>query len=192
MKNVSKTTLFATKYLEKMKVIILIVSVIFNILLISAHSVKSQDLTIKSTKKTEPLRLPKILNKKGWEIPQKHELELISKMQIQISGNPVYKCAYKTKNITEIKLDDYFLEDNENLIVNPHNYEIREIYSYEKTGRLFAYEINYVPYVVDEKGIRTVALAKTKRYYFDEDGDGTFETMYQSQYLPENLPQWIK
>jgi hypothetical protein len=155
-------------------------------------NVKSQDLIAETTNKIQTLRLTRIFKKSGWLVPQKQEIELIGKSQIQISGNSVNKFAYKTKNTIEVKLDDFFLKNNESLIVNTYDYEIREVYSYEKRGRLFAYEISYVPFTINDKGIKTAALAKTKRYYFDEDGDGTFESLYQSQTLPENIPAWVK
>ncbi len=36
----------------------------------------------------------------------------------------------------------------------------------------------------------TIQGALLKKFYFDEDGDGKFETLYQTNQMPDIVPEW--
>lgn len=68
---------------------------------------------------------------------------------------------------------------------------VREFHSYEVGGRTFAYLVLLVPVEVAANGARTYFGAMYSLYYYDEDGDGVFETRY-SALRSLKVPAWAR
>lgn len=67
-------------------------------------------------------------------------------------------------------------------------YDLRDFSTYDVNGNTFAYVITLVPLAIDER-TRTYTGAMYRLLYFDEDGDGRFETRYSGFTMPR-IPEW--
>lgn len=66
------------------------------------------------------------------------------------------------------------------------------MFSYEYEKKIFAYSASYTPYEVDENGVKAHAGAVFIFYYYDEDGDGIFETRDWNRLGGPTIPKWVR
>lgn len=145
------------------------------------------------------LRLEKIIKQDGWEIPDLSNEKSFD--ILQSNGITIKRYAFIGK-VPVQKLDFYALnEKDESLKVLSRDVKIRSGESYSINNKIYAYYFLCVPILygngVNEKGevvnkTMTLSGAILSFSYFDEDGDGKFETKYLTDKLPEVVPDWIK
>lgn len=70
-------------------------------------------------------------------------------------------------------------------------FAVREFFSYEVKGRVFAYQIRFTFIEFERDGLVQHAGGQYNAYYFDENGDGTFKIRCGAKGI-ENLPAWVK
>jgi len=70
-------------------------------------------------------------------------------------------------------------------------FAVREVHSYQVSERVFAYLVRLVPVEFEAGGTRVYAGAMYNLYYYDEDGDGRFETRYSALRSPK-IPGWAR
>ena len=138
-----------------------------------------------------PSRVKKIICRSGWTLPSLEQLSLVGQYQFEMDGKLVTKHVYKPKKELEESVSDFFTDKDGSLIVNTHSLIVRDVYAYEYRTRVFAYEITYVPYTISGDGVKRILGALLRKYYFDDDGDQLFETVYDTPRMPNVMPQWV-
>jgi hypothetical protein len=162
-----------------------------NLLLFSA-STYAQEVKITENKTDKLKELNKIFKQDGWELPnfdktnlQSSNFKTIEKRKIEIKG-------FAFKRPIDIPIDYFYLKNDEVLGTRRRNTEVQGIVSYSINGKTFAYKTNNVPYGLDKDGSKILMGIVFTVYYFDEDGDGAFETKYTNQRELPKLPEWVK
>lgn len=150
-------------------------------------SFHAQDKT--KTTETEAA-VPKTVKKDGWEIPKIDEKELISRNIINLQGVPVTMKGYKLQKSIDTKLNFYFLTADNTLNTYTEDVEIKSVAAYILNEKPFAYQTLGTPFNIFEDGTRENAGILIRVFYFDEDGDGKFETRYIGNKLPDKIPLW--
>lgn len=140
----------------------------------------------------------KIIKTDGWKIhglensvivvPRKAQSRDISE-QLQ-----VYETMLKPEKETVFKIDSYILsEDGKTLYQSPKTFFVSRIAKYDIEGKVFCYSINVIN-VVTDKELKPLGYGGASfLFFFDDDGDGIFET-YQRTGEPgtfaPRLPNW--
>src|SRR5262249_24948878 len=85
---------------------------------------------------------------------------------------------------------DTYSQTGKELTIHSNLCAVHTFSSFEMNNQRFAYRVVLVPVSVDGSGARTYVGAAFVFSYYDEDGNGTFETRYEG---PRELsvPQWI-
>ncbi len=143
------------------------------------------------TKQAEQ-QLFQINRRKGWSVPGLTQSLVPTEVrQIYIDGVEVYrkKLNVPTESFTDIEF--YYTDDNGQIIINSLPFVVYRLYSYEATGKTFAYEAQLVSTYIDEGGKRRNTGAMVSLFYNDNDGDGIYETRYGNLELPK-IPEQLK
>lgn len=133
----------------------------------------------------------KIVKKTGWSLPGSPETlgtskawttslgsSAVLKRQLQLSSEPLYT------------LERFIVEDRV-LVISSQTCVVREIYALEVARRVFAYEAVLVQVELLNDGRRQYVGTAYRLYFYDDDGDGIFESRYTS--LPSQVvPNWAR
>jgi hypothetical protein len=118
--------------------------------------------------------------KNGWFIPVYTHLKKLNETQMAISG---FIVTNKAIDFTNIKFN---LELNKTIVC-----EIRKGKSFSLKGHIFSYEFEYVPFAKEKFDKKTnswspriYAGSLVKFIFYDEDGNGEFESRYNSWKIP--------
>jgi hypothetical protein len=136
----------------------------------------------------KPVRLLKIINRHGWEVPEVSLLSKLGDEEIEIKGKKVGTIHYEAKDEIRTKIFSYF-RDGDALIVADNELILRDLTTYSFNDRFFAMRVRYVPFEF-ANGVKRTLGALITRYYIDEDGDGSFEVMYDTLRMPPVIPEW--
>jgi hypothetical protein len=139
----------------------------------------------------KPVRMVKVLKREGWDLPKGSDLSLLYRGSEQVDGFEIVSNMYKPASDIVTKLEDFFVNDDRSLIVNSRQVKLRQVVSYETSGRKFAYQIQYTPHIDSNGGPQVTYGALISRGFRDEDGDGTFETAYENLSMPKDPPAWL-
>lgn len=130
----------------------------------------------------------KSIKKNGWVIPEIAKLNKLSESQPDING---FAATSREFDFADKKLN---LELNKITVC-----EIRKGISYTFNEKNFAYEFQCVPFSKARYDRKTKSWspssylgALAKFIFYDDDGDGKFETRYNSWKMPLYIPNWIK
>ena len=137
-------------------------------------------------------QLFQINRRKGWSVPGlTPSLVPTEVRQIYIDGAEVYrkKLNVPTESFTDIEF--YYIDDNGQIIINSLPFVVYRLYSYEASGKTFAFEAQLVSTYIDEGGKRRNTGAMVSLFYNDNDGDGIYETRYGNLDLPK-IPEQLK
>ena len=137
--------------------------------------------------------LQKFVKRNGWEIIPTSDLKLIHKGSIELNGILTIVNSYKPTKSFRLELENYFIDKDYSVTITATKVQVEKIKAYELNGQTFAFVITYIPYFIskskDVPGIFVGAIFT--RYFYDEDGDGKFESRYQSIMMPIFLPEWV-
>lgn len=136
-----------------------------------------------------PNTIPKVVNNNGWKVPELRELVFVSQSEVKLGSRIVNRRTLRPRKEINAEYMNFF-QNEEGLTVNIVPVLVRNVYEFKLGNRPFAFEVTYVPFTVDDYGIRRILGALMRRFYFDEDGDGKFETLYESSTMPETIPGW--
>ena len=153
------------------------------------------------TKTEKPIRPRKgAIKQRGWRVPGINEYRTVSKViKRQVNGIEVTIREFKADARPVVDLDSNTVGNIDRHGINvtlqmakkkKRLFDVRDFATYEINGRVFAYGVSLVPVVVEET-VQTYAGAMYKLFYFDEDGDGRFETRYSGSPLPK-IPEWVR
>lgn len=149
--------------------------------------------------KPKLLTLEKIVRQNGWEIPDLSNEKSFD--ALQSNGILIKRYTFIEKVLLQ-KLDFYALnEKDKSLKVLSRDCKLRSGESYSVNGKIYAYYFLCIPILygdgVNEKGevvdrIQQYSGAILSFSFFDEDGDGKFETKYLNAKVPDTIPDWAK
>jgi len=122
----------------------------------------------------------KVINKKGWKIHKTENLEIKNETQIEIEEIDV------TEKKFQIGKDKPYITLIENL-----DCEFRNLSSYSINKKTFAFEGNCVLFKTDGD-MQYYTRAMMRLFIFDEDGDGKFESSYNSSKMKIFVPDYFK
>lgn len=143
----------------------------------------------------------KFINEEGWEIPGLLESKKIAiyHPQIQIgSGNYVDMDLIEYRPASQIVTEEPFRSLSEipdSTVRSFGQINIYDIREYQINGHKFCYRVQANRMFINkETGISSQAGALFFFSYYDEDGDGKFESLELDESGlsdPPNIPQWV-
>jgi hypothetical protein len=151
--------------------------------------------------KTEGAGKPreKALKQEGWRVPGIEEYKKVSRVkERQVTGGTVTQKVFEAEARPVVDLDGTTVGNIDQKGINvsyqiakkkKRLFDVRDFSTYEVNGRVFAYGVTLVPVAI-EKHTRVYVGAMYSLFYYDEDGDGRFETRYSGLPLPKT-PTWV-
>ena len=133
----------------------------------------------------------KIVKAQGWSLPEIQDREFSESAVIKMQDLPITLKLFKPEESPIIELDFYNIRPDGSIILSSRTVEAIYIVAYSYNGKTFCYKTSNVPTSV-ENGVKVQSGIIYTVYYFDEDGDNTFETMYQTSDLLNIVPDWVK
>jgi hypothetical protein len=152
---------------------------------------ESLALAISKQGASQGTAIRRIIRKAGWSLPGSPEAlatarewttnlgaSTVLKKQLRLSSEPLYTF-------------EIFKVENGDIIIDSRTCVLREIYALETARKVFAYEAVLFEITLLDDGRRESIGRAYRLYYYDDDGDGIFETLYTS--LPSQVvPSWAK
>lgn len=135
--------------------------------------------------------LVKVLKKDGWDIPKINPSELFKSEITYFQNTPVVLNGYKLHKSFDTKVDFYALDNDTAIIKESQVIEVKTIGTFSFGGKIFAYSIVGSPFGYLPDGDRSGIGIIYRVFYFDEDGDGKFETRYTTPTIPTIIPNWL-
>lgn len=136
--------------------------------------------------------LEKIEKPNGWKIPGIDAvIGVTEKKSINIDRIEVQKKHLELFNEPIVEVETYSTGNTGQLLITSNLCVVRNLFVYENQGEKFAYQADLVLVDVNLEGVRTYYGNILKFYYFDEDGNGSFETRNELDNAL-HLPDWIK
>jgi hypothetical protein len=105
------------------------------------------------------------------------------------SSEGLNETVYEFRSIVETE------EPYKTLGLNAGKVRILSIREYDMGGRRFCYEFTVSPVAINvETGAHSIVGMKVFYRYYDEDGDGKFETLKlrESNISPLDMPEWVR
>jgi hypothetical protein len=146
------------------------------------------------------VRVEKTVQRNGWDVPDLSNEKTKDQDIVQTDGVAVNRTLYLLEKKISYSFDYYYSnQEDKSLKIETYPCDIESIVSYRTNNKTFAYSFNCIPF-----GITTVKkdgkTYEAKGYiglmltflYFDEDGDGKFETKYITPQMQLHIPEWIK
>ena len=139
-----------------------------------------------------PIRHPNAaIRADGWRIPGRDTMSTIAKVE-NIKLNDVAVKGFLLTSSDEqepiVTVELYSLDSNGNLKIRSELCGVRALSVYEVNEQRFAYIVGFVPIEIASNGVRISQGTAFTLYYYDEDGNGSFETRTGSGSL--RLPEW--
>ena len=132
----------------------------------------------------------RIVRRGGWAVPGFNRTLVASATRlVDIGGREVQKKKLQLPQEPLTDVEFFYTQNNGDLVVNSVAFVVRDLFSFQVADKVFAYEVRLVPVSVGEGGVRTYAGAMVTLHYFDEDGDGNFETRY-GNLRTLHIPVW--
>jgi hypothetical protein len=155
-----------------------------------SHLALAQETSIK--------RILPVVNESGWKIPGLEESEITDKrMQLPRAYGrtavPIWVTVYKPKRKFITTITRYSLKDNQTLIVAERKVLINAIIKCDLDGRTFMYILQCI-IILEEPNGRTGYSGMFGVQYYDNDGDGKFESFAEgAPFVTHDLwiPDWV-
>lgn len=145
----------------------------------------------KFAKDTRVKSYSKTVKENGWEMPWLNDTSISKIENLSLDRLTVVSKQLKLKKDLVFNIDLFYNIDNSSaLSILSGNYFIQDLEKYTINEKDFAYRVDFTPEVFDN-GNRTRVRAIMRIYFYDENGDGKFETRY-SNLKNLKLPEWIK
>lgn len=175
-----------TKYL-----CFLVLSAGLLVLALSGRAVESRPTVVMETDSSP--QLFKVTRQRPWLIPGEKQFSSVLKTgNEQIGGALVQSKTFQCLGeLPQSEIDFYYMRGDGQLYVRTLPLAVQHLSSYSLDGRTFAYRVSFVPVDVRSDGSREYVGAVFILYYYDEDGDGKFETRY-GDLTSLKLPDWYK
>lgn len=162
-----------------------LITSIFAVLILTGSIIQAQ--------KNKPIPAPcKYISQSGWRVPCLGEVAETESLKDSVVENIVVqakKHILVAENLVGVEMCQQ--KGKETKEARNRQFAVRDFVKYEAHEKVFAYRIRFTYFVVERDNSIVYAGAQYNAYYFDEDGDGTFEIRCQANGL-EDLPAWVK
>ncbi len=154
---------------------------------------KAQTTNISSTFSSNRLSSnKKVVNKNGWDIPGLKSFNVLPETEeVEVDSIKVKKKIFRSSEEPITKLELYSVDENGTIHVSSITCAVRHLFAYEFNNKLFAYQTILIVTNVLSNKTRVYMGAAYSLFYYDEDGDGLFETRIGASMLQE-IPEWSK
>jgi hypothetical protein len=140
----------------------------------------------------------RVINRKGWEIPGLLQSRAVSSRQILKGfGNgssDMYVTVLKPDSEVIAPIPSYSSQDNgETIFVGQRQAAVRQILKCDVDGRTFAYVLQLIIILDDPENNRRGYAGEFGLRYYDNDGDGKFESLEPGDPLVNvnfRIPAW--
>ncbi|MEK7723247.1 MAG: hypothetical protein AAB336_02765 [Acidobacteriota bacterium] len=178
--------------MRNLALILIIFLLTITILSQEAEKIESTYIPLKKVIKTEGWKLPDLSKAKSKFTSETFSSE--DNILITTKGFDLLK--YKL----DYQLESYSFNNEDKLLrLFTTTVRIRTAIAYSVREKNYAYTLSFVPYIkggYDKKNKTRIPSeylgTLITRFYFDEDGDGKFETQYLSSSFPKHTPEWVK
>ena len=134
-----------------------------------------------------------VIDKEGWPLPNPEVLEFQNDGKIYFDDIEVLRTNYKPTGKFESNVNLFFVDGSGALNQLRKFVDIRSVSTYSVGGKTFAYYIEHNQIGTYAEGGKAYFGPLISFSFFDEDGDGIFETRtYTGSGMIENVPGWIK
>jgi hypothetical protein len=130
-----------------------------------------------------------VFNSSGWEIPA-YRIKSDSVETRLIGGRNVIFRSYSVKKNYDVNFDLYWVDENSAVHVESRSVEVVGVTTAEIEGKIFEKYVSYATVGVAENGSKAYGGRLINVFYFDDDGDGIFESRYDASRPFEKLPKW--
>ncbi len=141
----------------------------------------------------------KSVKEEGWELPDVSTFELKSEINKEVDGFWVKVSEFDLEKVD--KKPAIFLRSKKDTENKSEMFcEVRKAKSFSIKDKIFLHSFQCVLFSIDEQTMSGKGIFRSKNYYgamvefyyFDEDGDGKFETRYSISGMEIKLPNWAK
>ncbi len=142
----------------------------------------------------------RVVKEQGWEIIGLRQSRVVEPRHIfEGYGEkpaPIYATAFKPNQgfVAEVPLYYRLLEGGEVLAITEQSISIRSIVRYDVHEKIFCYFVRGVAAFYDKKSGHGGYGGEYGLLYYDNDGDGKFESFEQGGHIPPFIPQvpkWV-
>lgn len=156
---------------------------------IYCHSSLAQSKNVAKDTQVKPYS--KTVRENGWEMPWLNDTSVSNIQNLSLNSLTVVSSQLKVKKDLAFNIDLFYnIESSSELSILSGNYFIQDLEKYTINEKDFAYRVNFTPEIFDN-GNRIRVRAIMRIYFYDENGDGKFETRYINL-KNLKLPEWIK
>ena len=173
------------------KISIIILQVLVVGLFCSAAPVYSQHQNAIESGIDKELILTKVVFADGWDVPKVNSNELFKEEITNFQDISVISKGYKLEKTFDLAFDSFRLTEDHTLKMYSTVIEVTTVGTYSFNGNIFAYALLGSPFGFTQKGARVGIGVLYRVFYFDEDGDGKFETRYNALSIPRYVPAWV-
>ena len=145
----------------------------------------------------DPSDIPKVVKEKGWDIPGLQESRVLSRRIVpkgSLGGGAVNTTGFKPKQELIVSIPTFRLSDDQKtLFLEQRDGEVNLIFKCEVNNRVFAYVVQLVEVFYDSKNRRSGYGEIYGAHYYDNDGDGRFESYEPGHgYVADlRVPGWV-
>lgn len=164
------------------------------IFLFLAGSANSQKLPSPTS---DPSDVAKVVKEKGWDIPGLQQSRVLSRgiaPKGSLRGGAVNTTQFRPKQEFIASIQTFRLsEDQKTLFLEQRVGEVNLIFKCEVNNRVFAYVVQLVEVFYDSKNRRSGYGEIYGAHYYDNDGDGRFESYEPGHGYVKDLrvPAWV-
>jgi len=136
--------------------------------------------------------LRRVIRKNGWRVPGRDEFKTVLKSEvINFAGTEIVRKTLQATDKPLIDAEGYTIASDGQLVISQVLCEVQDVFSYELNGSVFAYETRLVLVSVDMHGNRERTGAMFNLWYYDDEGNGRFESRVGATEL-QKIPGWAK
>ncbi len=177
--------------MKKHIIFIILVTLFVNLVLVG-KALYQESQEFGSEKLDVSTDLLKVVKEIGWKMPKIDSNETFQSKIVHFQNIPVLAKTYQLKKPFDSFVDFYYLNKEKTLEIESLTLEIRYFQLYSFKEKVFAFAVFGSPFGFTKGGSRAVIGTRYKVYYFDENGDGKFETRYNDVSVPKHIPDWVK
>ncbi len=146
---------------------------------------------------SDPSDIAKVIKEKGWDIPGLQQSRVLSRGIVakgSLTGGPVHITRFRPEQEFIVSIPTFSLsDDRKTLFLEQRDGEVNLIFKCEVNNRVFAYVVQLVEVFYDSKNRRSGYGEIYGAHYYDNDGDGRFESYEPGHGYVKDLrvPGWV-
>ncbi|HZI87695.1 MAG TPA: hypothetical protein VFD48_12740 [Pyrinomonadaceae bacterium] len=146
---------------------------------------------------SDPSNIAKVIKERGWDIPGLQQSQVLSRRIVpkgSLRGGAVHVTRFRPKSEFIVSIPIFSLSDDQKtLFMEQRHGEVNLIFKCEVNNRVFAYVVQLVEVFYDSKNRRSGYGEIYGAHYYDNDGDGRFESYEPGEGYVKDLrvPNWV-